>query len=115
MGALIFPLIIILPCIVRILRQSIQKLVTELHLAVLIKRGDMPGASVRNPAHGKGPEEGGLTLHKCRIRPQGSPWTFLSIYPRNQSLPNLLHDAFTYTSDITEGYPPPPLSEKELT
>ena len=28
-------LIIILPCIVRILRQNIQKLVTELHLAVL--------------------------------------------------------------------------------
>ena len=34
-GALILLLIIILPCIVRILRQSIQKLVTELHLAVL--------------------------------------------------------------------------------
>ena len=28
-------LIIIFPCIVRILRQNIQKLVTELHLAVL--------------------------------------------------------------------------------
>ena len=28
-------LIIILPCIVRILRQNIQKLATELHLAVL--------------------------------------------------------------------------------
>ena len=34
-GALILLLIIILPCIVRILRQSIQKLATELHLAVL--------------------------------------------------------------------------------
>ena len=34
-GALILHLIIILPCIVRILRQSIQKLATELHLAVL--------------------------------------------------------------------------------
>ena len=34
-GALIFLLIIILPCIVRILRQNIQKLATELHLAVL--------------------------------------------------------------------------------
>ena len=33
--ALILLLIIILPCIVRILRQSIQKLSTELHLAVL--------------------------------------------------------------------------------
>ena len=34
-GALILLLIIILLCIVRILRQSIQKLTTELHLAVL--------------------------------------------------------------------------------
>ena len=34
-GALILLLIIILPCIVRILWQSIQKLATELHLAVL--------------------------------------------------------------------------------
>ena len=34
-GALILLLIIILTCIVRILRQSIQKLATELHLAVL--------------------------------------------------------------------------------
>ena len=34
-GALILLLIIILPCIVRILLQSIRKLATELHLAVL--------------------------------------------------------------------------------
>ena len=34
-GALILLLIIILPCIVRILQQSTQKLMTELHLAVL--------------------------------------------------------------------------------
>ena len=34
-GALILLLIIILPCIIRILRQNIQRLVTELHLAVL--------------------------------------------------------------------------------
>ena len=41
-AALILLLIIILPCIVRILRQSIQRLATELHLAVLRnkKRGD---------------------------------------------------------------------------
>ena len=75
----------------------------------------LPGASVRNPAHGKGHEEGGLTICKGGIRPQGSPWTFSSIYPQNQSLPTLLHYAFTYTSDIMGGYPPPPLSEKELT
>ena len=34
-GALILLLIIILPCIVRILQQNIQKLVTELHLTAL--------------------------------------------------------------------------------
>ena len=34
-GALILLLIFILPCIVKILRQNIQKLATELHLAVL--------------------------------------------------------------------------------
>ena len=34
-GPLILLLVIILPCIVRILRQNIQKLVTELHLALL--------------------------------------------------------------------------------
>ena len=38
-GALILLLIIILPCIVRILRQSIQKLSTDLHLIKLNKKG----------------------------------------------------------------------------
>ena len=44
-GAQILLLIIILPCIVRILRQSIRKLATELHLAVLRnkKGGDVGG------------------------------------------------------------------------
>ena len=65
-GALILLLLIILPCIVRILRQSIQKLSTELHLIILqkTKKGEMPGASVRNSAHGKGHEEGGLAYAK---------------------------------------------------
>ena len=55
--ALILLLIIILPCIVRILRQSIQKLRTELHLAVLRnKKGEMLGASTRSPTHCKGHE-----------------------------------------------------------
>ena len=44
-GALILLLIIILPCIVRILQQSIQKLSTELHLIILKnkKGGDAGG------------------------------------------------------------------------
>ena len=63
--ALFLLLIIILPCIVRILRQNIQKLVTELHLAVLRNtKGGMPGASVRNSACGKVHEEGGLAYAK---------------------------------------------------
>ena len=57
LGAIILLLIIILPCIVRILRQSIQKLRTELHLAVLRnKKGEMLGASTRSPTHCKGHE-----------------------------------------------------------
>ena len=41
-------LIIILPCIVRILRQNIQKLATELHLAVLRnKKGGDAGSELR--------------------------------------------------------------------
>ena len=44
-GALILFLIIILPCIVRILRQNIGELATELHLAVLRNKngGDVGG------------------------------------------------------------------------
>ena len=53
-AALILLLIIILPCIVRTLRQSTQKLATELHLAVLRnKKGEMRGASMGVPTHDK--------------------------------------------------------------
>ena len=49
-AALILLLIIILPCIVRILRQSTQKLATELHLAVLRnKKGGDAGSQHRSP------------------------------------------------------------------
>ena len=50
-----------------------------------------------------------LGIRKGGTEPQESPWTFLSIYPQNQSLPTLLLCALTYTSDFTEGCPPPPL------
>ena len=55
LGAIILLLIIILPCIVRILRQSIRNLATELHLTVLkkIKKGAMLGASTGHPTHDK--------------------------------------------------------------
>ena len=71
------------------------------------------GASTRNSAHGKGHEEGGFSIRKGRIQPPETP--FLSIYPQNQGLPILLFYALTYTSDFTGGWPPLPLSEKELT
>ena len=76
------------------------------------KNPEVPGASVRNSAHGKGHEEGGFSRHKGRIKPQETP--FPSICPQNQSLPTLLLYALTYTSDFIGGCPPPPLSE-ELT
>ena len=52
-AALVLPLIIILPCIVRTLQQSTQKLSTEIHLAVLKskKKGEMPGDNTRDPTH----------------------------------------------------------------
>ena len=86
-GALILLLIIILPCIVRILRQSIQRLATQLHLAVLrnIKGGDsgkdwrqekkgmtedkmvgwLSGAGERHSTRDKGHEEGGSAYAKA--------------------------------------------------
>ena len=36
---------------------------------------------MRNPSHGKGHEEGGLTKRKGAIRPQGSPLDFLEHLP----------------------------------
>jgi len=63
-GALILLLIIILPCIVRILRQNIQKVATELHLAVSRnKKGGDAGS--RSSAPGKGHEEGGSAYAKA--------------------------------------------------
>ena len=50
-----------------------------------------------------------------RDQASGVPLDILEHLPPNQSLPTLLQYAFTYTSDIMGGYPPPPLSEKELT
>ena len=50
-GALILLLIIILPCIVRILRQNIQKFATELHLAVLRNKKGGDAGSQREELH----------------------------------------------------------------
>ena len=47
-------------------------------------------------------------------RASGNP-LFPSIYPQNQSLSTLLFHALAYTSEFAGGWPPLPLSEKELT
>ena len=73
----------------------------------------LPGASVRNSAHGKGHEEGGSAYAKVGSSLRRPP--ILKHLPQNQSLPTLLLYAFTYTSDFMGGCPLPPLSEKELT
>ena len=63
-----------LPCIVRILRQSIWKLVTELHLAVLRnKKGGDVGGQSEALACGKGHEDGGLTYTKAELSLRSSP------------------------------------------
>ena len=61
----------------------------------------MPGASVRNSAHGKGHEEGGFGIRKGGVEPQETPCSQAST-PPNQS-PTLLFYALTYTSDFTGG------------
>ena len=73
----------------------------------------VPGASMRNSTHGKGHEEGGFGVHKGGVKPQETPCCWAST-PQNQS-PTSLCYALTYTSDFMGGWPPPPLSEKELT
>ena len=97
-GALILLLIIILPCIVRILQQRISGCFKEL------KKGEMLGASVRNFAHGKGHEEGGFGIRKGRIEPQETPCSRAST-PKTR-VPTLLFYALTYTSDFMGGCSP---------
>ena len=62
--------------------------------------GYLPGASVRNSAHGKGHEEGGLAYAKA--------WSSLRKPPVPEHLPQnqSLFCALTYTSDFTGGSPP---------
>ena len=106
-GALILLLIIILPCIVRILRQNIQKLATELHLAVLRnKKGGDAGSELHPWQRSLGRR---LGIRKGEIEPQESPWKFSSNLPPKPESAYFLLCAFTYTSDFTGGCPPLPL------
>ena len=67
----------------------------------------MPGASVRNPAHGKGHEEGSLTKLKGVIRLQGLPLEFPE-HPPPKTRVCLLYCVMlsTYSSDINRGLSP---------
>ena len=64
------------------------------------KQDQVPGASVRNSAHGKGHEEGGLAYAKA--------WSSLRKPPVPEHLPQnqSLFYALTYTSDFMGGSPP---------
>ena len=65
------------------------------------------GASVRNPAHGKGYEEGNLTKRKCVIRLQGFPLEFPE-HPPPKTRVCLLYCVMlsTYSSVINRGLSP---------
>ena len=85
--------------------------VTPIRLSVLyvLPHGSsLPGASVRNSAHGKGHEEGGSAYAKAGSSLRSPPGNSRASTPQNQSLPTLLLCALTYTSDFTGGCPPPP-------
>ena len=101
-------IVIIVPCAVysRILFIFIH----SLYIIV----GVMPGASVRNSAHGKGHEEGGFGIHKDVIKPQETPCSRAST---PQTRVCLLYCFMLSPIPLTlrGGWPPLPLSEKELT
>ena len=75
--------------------------------------GCLPGASVRNSAHGKGHEEGGFGICKAGLSLRKPP--FPSIYPPKPESTYFTVSCSHHTSDFTGGWPPLPLLEKELT
>ena len=74
----------------------------------------MPGASVRNSAHGKGHEEGGFSIYKGDIEPQETPCSRAST-PKTRVY--LLYCFMLSPIPLTlqGALGPLPLSEKELT
>ena len=78
-----------------------------------MQRWALPGASVRNPTHGKGHEEGSLTKHKGVIRLQEFPLEFPE-HPPPKTRVCLLYGVMlsTYSSVINGAVPPPPFSGK---
>ena len=96
-------LIIILPCIVRILWQNIQKLATELHLAVLRnKKGEMLGAGALPMAKVMRKE---ARHTQRRDRASGVPLEILEHLPPKSESAYFLLCALTYTSDFMGAVP----------
>ena len=69
------------------------------------RKGRVPGASMGNPAHGKGHEEEAWQS-KGEIRSQRSPWTFSGIYPQTRVCLPYCIMPFTYSSNINRGLSP---------
>ena len=64
-----------------------------------------PGASTRNPAHGKGHEEETRQAKASRISRE-PPWTYSSIYPKARICLPYYIMPFTNSSDINRGLSP---------
>ena len=72
----------------------------------------MPGARVRNPARGKGHEEGGLTYAKVGSDLRGPPGHSRASTPKTRvCLPYCIMLSPTPLT-LTGGYPPPAFSGK---
>ena len=111
MAALIQLLIIILLCIVRTLQQSTQKLVTELHLAVLNNKKKKKRARCWEPAREITPMIKFLQRRPDRqrwIRTRGIPSTCLSICPKTKICLSTVYYTipFTNSPDINRGLSP---------
>ena len=65
----------------------------------------LPGASMRNPAHGKGHEEETRQAKASQISRE-PPWTYSSIYPQTRICLPYYIMPFTNSSDINRGLSP---------
>ena len=91
---------------------SIESVIPSNHLILC----HLPGASVGNPARGKGHEERGLTKRKGEIRPQSKPpgLSRASTPKTRVCLPYCIMLS-TYSSDITGGLSPTTFLWEKLT
>ena len=93
---------------------QVEKVGSQMPLFQLIHRVKVPGARVRNSAHGKGHEEGGFGICKGGIEPQETPCSRAST-PKTRVCPLYCFMLSPTPLTLWGGSPPSPLSEKELT